>query len=285
MRYFLISLFSLLVTLDSHCQDTRQEMAVYNIGLGSLAGGAGALLHKKSNEKFGKVLLKGLAQGALGGYFVHESKNLVGRISSSGRLEYGWGAKFTNAIGTSIIENASQNRDFWEKWNLHIGFNRLEFYTKEKFSVKYRIMPFSLFFTAYTAFGNKFEISKSLQLGEIIYSGKPTGPTVQGVVAGATWANVIELNSLSVNDASIISHELIHVFQYYDLNYFNSFISKPIKNLSESSNSFRKFNSIFYLDAQLPVFGGLYLLENINRKNYYDNFFENEAGVYSNTLE
>ncbi len=285
MRFRIALILGCMIFSNLQSQSNKGEMAIYNIGLGSITAGVGALLHKKKNEKFGRVFLKGLAQGALGGYFVHESKNFVGKISTTGKLEYAWGAKLTNSIGISIIENASLNKNFWERWHLNIGFNRLELDTKDGLKFKYKILPVSLFFTTYKTFGNKFELSKSLRVGEVIFTGNPEGPSVEGFAAGATWANVIELNNQFADDASIISHELIHVFQYYDFNFVNSFLSKPINSLADSSSFFKKFNSIFYMDAQLPVFGALYLLENNNRMEYYDNFFETEAGIYSSTID
>lgn len=40
-------------------------------------GGIGALINKKPEHKFDKVLLKGVYQGALGGYVTFESKRLI----------------------------------------------------------------------------------------------------------------------------------------------------------------------------------------------------------------
>lgn len=104
-----------LVSKNSISQENKTEMAFYNIGLGSFVGGIGAIINKKPNEKTGKVFLKGLWQGGLGGYFVYESKNFLLKIPKHNKLEYSWGAKFINSIGTSIIENASLNKDFWDK--------------------------------------------------------------------------------------------------------------------------------------------------------------------------
>ena len=85
----------------------KTEMALYNIGLGSFVGGIGAVINKKPNEKTGKVFLKGFLQGGLGGYLVYESKNFILKIPANNKLEYAWGAKFINSMGSSIIENAS----------------------------------------------------------------------------------------------------------------------------------------------------------------------------------
>lgn len=257
-------------------QDTKTEMAVYNVGINSIFGGVGALINKKPNEKWHKVLLKGMGQGALGGYFIYESKNLVGNINKKEKWKYGWYGKVVNSVGTSIVENAASNRNFWEKWHFNFGFNRVEFYTKDKFKVKYKIMPISLVLTAYTAIGNKFEFNKTLQTGEFIFSKNNLDE-----YNGLTLGNIILVDNLEINSYELYSHEIIHVYQYNDFNFVNSYLNKPINKWNKKSNAFKSINDIFYIDMQAPVLRGLYLLENININDYYDNFFENEARFYA----
>jgi hypothetical protein len=262
----------------SFSQDTKTEMALYNIGINSIFSGIGALINKKPNEKWHKVLFKGMGQGALGGYLIYESKNLIGKIESDKKWKYGWYGKLINSAGTSIVENASSNRDFWERWHINFGFNRIEFYIKEKFKMKYRIMPISLALTIYSSIGNKFEFKKTFQTGEIIFSSNNTE------FRGYTIGNIIVINNSEINTPNIYSHEIIHVYQYYDFNFINTYLNKSINKWNSKSKAFKSINNIFYLDLQAPILRSLYLLENINRNNYYDNFFENEAGFYSNTI-
>lgn len=276
MKIKLLILISLFVfDTKSFSQNSKNEVALYNVGLGSLAGGIGAIINKKPNEKTGEVFLKGFLQGALGGYMIYESKKLVGNITNKKSWEYGWYAKITNSIGTSIIENAASNKNFWEKWHLNFGFNRIEFYTKEKFKVKYKVMPISLALTLHTAIGNKFEFKRTLQTGEFIFS--TNNIEERGIAYGST----ILINNKAINSHDVYSHEIIHVYQYYDFNFVNTFLNKSYKKWEKKSNTFKIFNNIFYLDAQGPITRGLYLLENINRKCFYDNFFENEADFFS----
>ncbi len=258
-------------------------MALYNIGLGSIFSGVGALVNKKPNEKWHKVLLKGMGQGALGGYLIYESKNLIGKIEQKESLAYSWYGKLVNSAGTSIVENASSNRNFWERWHLNIGFNRLEFYTKNKFKIKYKIMPVSLLLTAYSAVGNKFELERTLQTGEIIFSSSDSsrnGISARGIANG----NILLLNSYLLNEYDLFSHEIIHIYQYYDYNFVNTYLNQPFDKWKSKSITFNKINDLFYFDMQGALLRPLYLLENGNRSCYYDNFFENEAGFYSNTI-
>lgn len=255
-------------------------MALYNIGLGSVFSGIGALINKKPKERWDKVLLKGMGQGALGGYLIYESKNLIGKIEQKQSLEYSWYGKFVNSAGTSIIENASSNRNFWEQWHLNIGFNRLEFYTKDKFRVKYKIMPASLILTSAVAFNTKFELKKTLQTGEFIFS--TNDPKFES--GARAYGNILAFTNDRLNDYSLYSHEIIHIYQYYDYNFVNTYFNKPIENWQSKSNTFNEISNFLYFDLQGAVLRPLYLLENGNRNCYFDNFFENEAGFYSNTI-
>jgi hypothetical protein len=276
----LITVF--LLSNKSFSQNTKTEMAVYNIGINSVFSGIGALINKKPNEKWHKVLLKGMGQGAFGGYLIYESKNLIGNISNKKSWEYSWYGKFVNSAGTSIIENASSNRNFWEKWHINFGFNRVEFHTKGKFKIKYRIMPISLILTA-SAFVNsdaRFEFKRTIQTGEFIFS--TDNPKYES--GASTFGNIIVFTNDRLNDYSLFSHEIIHIYQYYDYNYVNTYFNKPFERLQNNSNTFKSLNKIFHWDLQAPILRGLYLYENLNRNCYYDNFFENEAGFYSNTI-
>ncbi|MUU78525.1 hypothetical protein [Winogradskyella endarachnes] len=75
-----------------------------------------------------------------------------------------------NSAGTSIKENAALNKNFYDRWHLNIGFSRLEFNTKDKFSVKYKLMPVAFVYNVYALFRYKFELKHSLRVGEFVYS-------------------------------------------------------------------------------------------------------------------
>ncbi len=128
----------LIFALNNHSlsQNTKQEFGLYNIGLGSIVGGIGAIINKKPDEKTGKVLIKGMWQGALGGAVVYQSKLLVGQITEKQDFVYAWPASLTNSIGNSIIENACLNKNFYEQINFNVGFNRFEVYPTNNFKLK-----------------------------------------------------------------------------------------------------------------------------------------------------
>ncbi len=276
MRKFLIVLVLFLFVNNTSAQNST-EMAFYNIGLGSVVSGVGALINKKPNEKWNQVLFKGMWQGAAGGYLVYQSKRLVGEIPSKKEWTYGWAAKIVNSAGISMIENASLNKDFWVQWNINFGFNRLEFHTKNRLKIKYKISPVGFIETGISSFLHKFEFQRTLQTGEFIFSHKDYSIKASSYA----YLHVIIMNPLSLDDHSVISHEMIHIYQYNDFNFFNTYLNKPFNKWEAKSKTFKNLSKIFYFDLQAPLLRGLYSLENINRSHYYDNFFEGEAHFYS----
>jgi hypothetical protein len=87
-KLFLIS-FYFIFFQNSKAQNNDFEAGLFNVGIGSIVGGLGAVINKQPQEKFGKTLLKGMGQGALGGYLVFESKVIAGRIAKEENLTYG----------------------------------------------------------------------------------------------------------------------------------------------------------------------------------------------------
>lgn len=284
LNYKLIIFCVLFLNIGLHhikAQSNDTEMALYNIGFGSVFSGVGAIINKKPDEKWHKVLFKGMAQGAAGGYLIFESKRLLRKIETEESWEYSWYAKLVNSSGTSIIENAASNRNFYDKWHLNIGFNRLELDTREKIKLDYKLMPISFLMTAYSAFNWDFELQRTFQTGEIIFSGNIIdNDNANGLALG----NIVVIDNSNLDDYSVFSHEFIHVYQYYDFNVFNTYLNQPFTQFNFKSKTFNELSKYLYYDLQVAILRPLYLLENNNRDCFYDNFFENEAGYFSNSI-
>lgn len=133
MKYLFFIFFLTIPLKDINAQANDAEAALYNVGFGGLSGAIGAIINKKPDDKFGKVFLKGLWQGALGGYVTFESKRILRIAGREGDWKLYWTSNLVNAAGSSIKENAANNKDFWDQWNISIGFNRIEFHTKDAF--------------------------------------------------------------------------------------------------------------------------------------------------------
>ena len=254
-------------------QNNDTQAALYNIGLGGFFGGVGAVINKKENEKIGKVFLKGFLQGAGGGYLVYESKKLIYKFSKHEDYSYVWGAKLLNSAGNSIIQNAASNRDFWEKWYLNIGFNRVEFTVKEKFKISYKLMPIALYGTLYSASRGNFDFETSIKTGTFVFSSNNN--------ATIPSANVNSIVLVKGYSSKILAHELIHVYQYEDFIAINNFTNKLNEKVIVKYPFIRKLSNWIYLDSHALLLKGMYELESINNKCYFDNFFENEANYFS----
>jgi len=274
----IIIVLSLTIGINSYCQQSEFEIGLYNVGIGGFGGAVGAVINKKSNEKFFNVFFNGFLKGSLGGAFVYGSKKIVSQIQIEEKIEYSWPAKIVNSLGTSMIENASSNRSLFEQLHINIGFNRIEFYTKENFKVKYKVMPAAFVTTFISATNSKPEWFLMLRSGEIIFS---TNDKNLINVKGRTLLTSFKVRRSEVNNYSIYAHEIIHLYQYHDYNFVNPYFN----NLTNRINTGNKFiDSNIYWDFNSVVIGGLYQLENMNRSHYYNNFFEYEAGFFSNTL-
>lgn len=279
MKYLLT--LTLLCFLSSHSyaiQINNTEALFYNVGMGGLGSGIGAVINKKPEEKTGKVFLKGFWQGSIGGALVFGSKKLVNEISIQEQLEYNWAAKLVNSAGTSIIENASSNRDFWEVWHFNIGFNRFEFHTKDRFRFQYKVMPVSLILTAGLAINSKPEWGLMLRSGEVIFS---TDPKNLPNVFGRTLGTSVRIANDNLDRYATYSHEFIHIYQWYDYNYATAYFNKTRSELAVKSKFFKKLDTIFHWEVNGAILGVLYQIEDINTNCIFNNYFEEEAQFYS----
>lgn len=276
-----ISVIFFLISSGISSQNSKLEYGIYNITLGGLSGGFGALINKKKEEKPLKTFGNGFWKGCIGGGTIHLSKINVGEVSIKNNYSYSWLAKINNSLGTLFVENATLNRPLLSNFHINIlGFNRIEISTQNKFKIRYKLMPTSFLLSTYVMATSKFEFNKTIATGELIFSSnKATSINYRGYTIGTT----IVLNSdFKTNKKSTISHELIHVYQYYDYNFLNSFVNRPLNKLTSKSKFLSKIDFLYY-DIQYPFLIGLYSIEK-SKPKYYDNFFEKEAGFYSNTL-
>lgn len=265
-------------------QSNDTEAALYNIGFGAVFSTVGAIINKKPNDHLGKIIKKSLWQGALGGYVTFESKRILREAQQQNKWEYIWVAKLTNSVGTSIKENSALNKDFWEKWHLNIGFNRLEFSFKDNFSLKYKLMPVAFIYTVDAFARHKFELKKSIQTGEFIFSTNQINNDNFINISGSSLPGYLVFEKPFLNNIQLHTHEITHFYQSNDFSIFNTFINKPINKWTKKNETIEWLNKNLYIEYHYLILRPAYLLENVNINNYYDNFFEHEAGYYSGTL-
>ena len=269
-----------------YSQKNNTEAALYNISSGAVISGIGAVINKKKDEKFLPVLFKGIAKGILGGGLVYSSKQLVYNFAKSGNYSYLWSSKLVNAAGNSIVENGASNIGAFDNWAITFGFNRIEFETKGKFSVKYKIMPFALYGFMYSATQSKFDFNKTVKSGtpvfttDYINAGNRTNVTYNGV---AITTSTIILNNLTNKEESLtLAHEIIHTYQYLEFFRLDKFFVKAGENWFNNENkSVKLYKKWIRTDWTFYIKNEIYRLEDLNANCYFDNFFEQEANFYS----
>ncbi len=273
-----ITIISLIIlcSININSQNNNIQASIYNIGLGGFFGSIGAAINKKPNEKLGKVVLKGFWQGSLGGAFVYGSKQMVYNFDKNGQLDKLWLSKIVNSAGISMIENASSNRNFYEKWHIHFGFNRIELETKGKIKLRYKVLPVALGGTIASLRHGKFSLKYTLQTG-----GTPIFIT-NSVNNTFTLVNSIVIEENRGIKRSL-AHEFLHTLQYDDFMAINVFFNKKREKWASKSKFIKNYSKWVYTDIPGALtLRNLYLLENINQKCYFDNYFESEANYYSN---
>lgn len=280
-KFYIIFSIILLIIEPSKlkAQNNDFEAGIFNIGIGSVLGGVGAIINKEPEQKFGKTLLKGLGQGALGGYLVFESKRLVRKFAKTGNYDYVWPSKIVNSAGTSIIENAAANRDFWARWHLNIGFNRLEVNTKENFRLSYRVMPLNFFATVYHAIGSQPDWNLSLKTGTFVF--RYSKPLSEVDFSGQALGNSILLLN-GVQGKVSLPHEIVHIYQYESFSGINPSFQKYAERWYAVRNWYSSLEKYIYLDYNSLAFPSIYLMDNFG-SDYYDNIFEFEARYFGSS--
>ena len=250
---------------------------------GTTRGSIGAVFNKNKKQKLNNVILKGFSQGALGGYLTFESKRIIKLAQKNNDWKVLWCAKLVNAGGVSIKENAALNKNFWENWHINVGFNRIEFETKDQFKINYKIMPVALIYTIGIASRSKFEIEKTLQSGEFVFSSN-SERFHETNSSGVAFPGAIVLYTPDKNNFNLFSHEIIHIFQANDFSQIETLINKPLNNINSTNNFINGINKYIHYDFRYLPQLILYKVENKNAKFYYDNVFEREAAYYSNSF-
>lgn len=275
----LLIIYLFIINFSVHGQfDNDFQTGAYNIALGGVLGGIGALINKAPNQTTGQAFWKGAKEGVLGGYLMFEGKRLAREFARSGNYAYVWPSKLAYAAGSSIVENAAANQPFGTQWNLHFGFNRIEYYPFEKQKLHYKIMPFSLIQTIDFSKYGKFDVKKSLLTGTFIFTGNGSYKKLSAYddfePDGLASVNTILLKSWASKE--IIAHELIHTYQFESTNSLNMYLNKPFARW-EQNKLFGIYQKYVYTEIGTVVYHLIYS----TFKQYETNFFEREARSYS----
>ena len=285
MRQFVfLSLFIFLflpgISQDQLYRVQRTEFTVYNMGVGALAGGVGAWVNKEKEQKWHRVFFKGMAQGLLGGYLMHQGKNLTYQIYAQERYAYAWPAHLVHAAGASIVQNAASNRNFWKHWHINLWLLRLDYDLPDR-RFQARVFPSGIYGVLDLRKEGRLNLSKSLKTGFIFLDAE--GTDYKGFASVTTM-------TVGVNSAvypgylyKVGAHEVMHLLQYEGFVYINPPFNKVDAKWKEDFVWYKALSRFIYFD-----FNGLYFLAVYDwigggkyRPCYFDNFFEKEAEHYA----
>jgi len=230
-----------------------------NVGINGIVGGIGALFNKKPGEKGGKVLLKGFAQGCLGGCLQFTGKKLIYQVNKKESIGWVWPARIVNAAGSSITYNAVSNRNFWESWHINLWAFRFDYdLTTDRFRTR---LHFSGLTSLYQVGSRgKFKLLPSLASGVLLFEGN-NGFTIAGgsSAQGIAWGTTVGYPSSWKENGTYyewMAHEFAHVLQYDNFAFFNALLIKQSNYLDEKSSFYRDVSKYFILDLNGP---GLFL--------------------------
>ena len=144
-------------------------------------------------------------------------------------------------------------------------------------------MPVALIYTIGIASRSKFEIEKTLQSGEFVFSSN-SERFHETNSSGVAFPGAIVLYTPDKNNFNLFSHEIIHIFQANDFSQIETLINKPLNNINSTNNFINGINKYIHYDFRYLPQLILYKVENKNAKFYYDNVFEREAAYYSNSF-
>ena len=271
-------LFLSTVCNKPYAQSGNQEaqMAVYNVALGGLTAGIGAVINKQKNTNWKKVFVKGFWQGSLGGALNYSAKKTLNLINQQNKKIYALPAKILHAAGLSIIENAALNEPFLQNWNINYGPVRFDFSVGHNRKFKARFLPESIYSVYEASRVASFDLKSSLLTGNIVYTNRNNLViyTRNHAVSGLSFGRSIAVGADWIGSNIVLAHELVHQFQYDDYQVLNTWF-KPFEKHIKS----KLLTTIFtkYVYADIPYFWFFYSAQGINKPNSYNNFYEFEA--------
>jgi hypothetical protein len=272
MRKFIFLILFVPKTLFS--QDQQRKLLIYNVGLGAISSGIGAVINKPKHADWKKIFFRGFWQGGTGGFLNYASKKTLYLINKKNETLYAWPAKFLHAAGLSIMENASLNEPFLQNWNIDYGPVRFDFSVNGKKKFRARFLPETIYSVILASKTADFNLKRTLTTGNLVFVSKKNYVTYRSYYdVGYSFGRSVALGAIGNSSNQVIAHEIIHQFQFGDFQILNTWL-KPF----EPKNKIIKTIFSKYVYFNLPYFWGLYLLAGTYaHPHYFRNFFEFEA--------
>lgn len=272
MKFLIV--FWLLFPGAVFSQNQEIKVFTHNIIFGGLSSGVGAVINKPVKENWKKSFVRGMWQGSIGGLLNYSAKKIIYFIDKKNNLGYAVPARILSSAGNSIIQNAAVNGPFLKNWSLEYGFLRFDFSANSEKKFRIRILPESVIATAIAIPNGRFDINTSLLTGVMAFKSKELINTTHGSHDGVNYGRAF----IYTNDTSkyhLVSHEVIHEYQYREFLVFNSYLKKEVAKIKESG--FKKMLTK-YIYPDVPYFSFFYMLEGVESgPRYFRNYYEFEA--------
>lgn len=269
---FLITL--LLFPAIIFSQQQERKVLIYNIGFGGLTAGAGAVINKKKGESLKKNFIRGFWQGSIGGLINYSAKKTIYLIDKNKNFGYALPARLLSSAGNSIIQNAALNEPFLRNWSFDYGFFRFDFAANAKKKFKIRILPESIIASAVSLSKANPDINTTLLTGIMSFKTKSLIVNERGAHDGVNYGRAFIYYD-TVTKYHIVSHEIIHEFQYREYLVFNTYFKPPVSKMK-----IPRLKKLFtnYIYPDVPYFGLFYMAEGSHpREQLFRNYFEFEA--------
>ncbi len=263
-------------------QSQRLQFTGYNIGFNALVGGVGAAINKKPDQTLGNAFLKGMGKGALGGLLIHTAKASVYQIYKREQYGWAWPARLTNALGSSIVQNAAANRGMLDRLHLNLWMVRADYNFKEQ-QFLLRLVPSEVVGAFYfSRFGN-LSLSKSLKTG-LVYYDIPFDVNSNSSTYGHSMATAIAVGTPYYFDEffyyEVVAHEVLHNLQYESAVWLNPYFDKIDSALKQRSGFYKTVARFIYLDANLLATSPLRQIK-AGGDCHFSRFTEREAQHYA----
>lgn len=269
-------LICVMLLLPGAIFSQHQELKVlgHNVIFGGLTSGVGAVINRKSNCNWRKTFVRSFWQGSIGGLLNYSAKKTIYLIDKNNSLAYAFPARMLSSAGNSIIQNAAFNEPFLQNWHFDYGFLRVDFSTRSERKFRARILPTSIITSVMALPKGKLDLNSTLLIGVMTFRSRGLIQTMNGQHDGVNYGRAF----IYLDDTlkyHIMSHEIIHEYQYREFLVFNSYLEKPVSKLK--TTGLKKMLSK-YVYPDLPYFGLFYMLETVEPDpRFFRNYYEFEA--------
>lgn len=258
-------------------QKQERQVLVYNVALGGITSGIGAIINKKKEDKLFPTFLRGFKYGSVGGLFLYGGKKLTYQINGQNNLAWGWPSKLVHSYGATIIEQASKNeKDIFKKLSFPVGFARFNLSFNKKVKCNVQLQPGALACFIVNSAYWEFKTKESLLIGTPIFMSN-SNFIVNGSGGGKALINTFTYSDIYTNKSyEIFAHEHLHILQEREYLVMNTWFNRPQNNLLDKmNNNTKKAFKHLYLD--IPYNYLFYAMLYKNPPCYFKNYFEFEA--------